>query len=138
MLMATLLDFGKKEEIRIKTKKFLTLDIWDDLDELFECEREFWIETRVLNPKAPIKKRKVGFAVMEKRVLKNLKDGSEDEFVFENHTFENKKSATDFIYFWKGFCDKLSEKRKIFDGRYFWDYKIEEGKIILLNKNWVM
>ena len=122
----TLLNFVKNKKV-FKTKKFIQLTE----DDYTEAIKEFWIEPKILNPKAKIKDRKIGFSVCEKIILLNEKM----EFESIITTLKTYDEAIEYIKFWVNFYNKLAEKKKVWNGRYFFDYEIDCGELILKNKS---
>ncbi len=130
--MRTLLNFGTKDKAkseRVRTANHIELSPDDGF---FECEHEFWVEQVILNPKTRIRDRKLGFRVN----MDTIVDGERFPDAFA--PVKAREEAEGIMAYWKWFHDTLAEKKKVFDGRYFWDFEIENGKIRLFNKNWVM
>ena len=134
--MTTLLDFtvpasaAQKDTEKVRTRKHILL--CPEEDSFCECEQEYWIEPAILNPKAPIPERKMAFQVFRDTIVNG------EHHLEDVATVKTREEAQLIIEDWKQFCDTLAEKRKVFDGRYFYDFEIIEDQIRLSHKSWVI
>jgi len=128
--MPTILDFVPNDEL----KKYFWESDWyycfsDDSGDEIHLEK---IKTKIKIERRPNPKKKtIEFAVVKF-------DYSETNYEFSPFSTDDiwkkeEEAKSDFIWL-KEFIELLSKDRKVFDGRYFWDFEISEGKTKLKNK----
>ncbi|MGA2587162.1 MAG: hypothetical protein ABSF88_09075 [Candidatus Aminicenantales bacterium] len=128
--MPTILDFVPNDEL----KKYFWESDWyycfsDDSDDEIHLEK---IMTKIKIERRPnLKKKTIEFAVVRF-------DYSETNMEFSPFSTDDiwkkeEEAKSDFIWL-KEFIELLSNDRKVFDGRYFWDFEFSEGKPRLKNK----
>jgi hypothetical protein len=128
--MPTILDFVPNDEL----KKYFWESDWyycfsDDFDDEIHLEK---IKTKIKIERRPnLKKKIIEFAVVRFDYSETYNEFS--PFSTDDIWKNEEEAKSDFIWL-KEFIELLSKDRKVFDGRYFWDFEFNEGTPKLTNK----
>ena len=121
MEMPTLISFFDKDAGRVFESKW---------HKCFDDYMYAW-DKKVITEVKPVargkgKQMKIRWKVVRKVIFRR---GGEVLELEDCLTFKDKDSALEFARGEVEFADFLAEENKLFDGRYFWDFEIEDGKI---------
>jgi len=128
--MPTILDFVPNDELK---KYFWESDWYYCITDYFEDEpRLERIRTKIKIERRPnLRKNILEFALLRLDYLENWNENS--PIPSETIWKKEDEAKADFVWH-REFIELLSKDRKVFDGRYFWDFEFSEGKTKLKNK----
>ena len=128
--MPSLLDFAPDDELK---KYFWESDSYyclsSDINDEVALDK---IRTKIKIERRPNPKKKT----MEFSLMRfDYWEGGSDFLPIPSENIWKKEEEAKNDFLWqKGFIELLSSDRKVFDGRYFWDFEFSEGKPKLTNR----